>query len=244
MLEAPLRPPTRTIGTALHVCQIFDCFGPDRDALRLTEITQLVGLQKSSVYRLLQTLVGTGYLAFDRSDRRYRLGASIDRLADVMRAKTSLGEVARPFLERVRDATHETTALQIRDGDARFCLLELPSPQSIRMVLGEKTSYSAKKGASGHVLRAFAADWNEQRDRAHLKRIRDAGYAVSRGELIDGAIAIYVPVFDAHARLVAALGVQAPAFRNPPETVERIVALLAENARELAAHVDPALPLR
>jgi len=160
-----------------------------------------------------------------------------------MRAKISLGEVARPFLEHVRDATNETTALQIRDGDRRFCLLGLPSPQSIRMILGEKTSYSAKKGAFGHVLRAFAADWNE-RDRAHVKRIREAGYAVSRGELIDGAIAIYVPVFDAHARLVAALGVQAPAFRNPPETVERIVALLAENARELAAHVDAALPLR
>ena len=44
--------------------------------------------------------------------------------------------------------------------------------------------------------------------------------------------------------LVAALGVQAPAFRNPPETVERIVALLEENAHELAEHVDPAPPLR
>lgn len=164
-----------------------------------------------------------------------------------MRAKISLGEVARPFLEHVRDATNETTALQIRDGDRRFCLLGLPSPQSIRMILGEKTSHSAKKGAFGHVLRAFAADWNDQRDRAHLKRIRDAGYAgyaVSRGESIDGAIAIYVPVFDAHARLVAALGVQAPAFRNPPETVARIVALLEKNARELALHVDPTSPSR
>ena len=67
---------------------------------------------------------------------------------------------------------------------------------------------------------------------------------MSRAELIDGAIAIYVPVFGANARLVAALGVQAPAFRNPPETVERIVAIREENAHELAEHVDPAPPLR
>jgi len=162
-------------------------------------------------------------------------------------------------------------------------------------------------------LRAFAAYWTEQRDRAHRKRIRDAGYAVSRAELIDGAIAIYVrpkmlaqcaaldkrlhmgleaielgrckgPRYvlspcrnrrircDVHVRLprhrfarpiadssidmylretsfsrkglVAALGVQAPAFRNPPETVERIVAIREENAHELAEHVDPAPPLR
>lgn len=244
MKELSLARPTRTIGTALHVCQIFDCFRADRDALRLTEVTKLIGLQKSSVYRLLQTLVGTGYLSFDRADRRYRLGEQVARLSEIYRSKTSLSDVVRPFLERVRDATLETSALQVRDGDMRFCLLELPSPQSIRMVIGERKPYTMKKGASGHVLRAFAADWNEQRDRAHLKRVRDAGYAVSRGEQIDGAIAIYVPVLDRCANLIGALGVQAPAFRNPPETVRRIVTLLQENARQLALSVDATLPPR
>ncbi len=244
MEDLSLARPTRTIGTALHVCQIFDCFRSDRDALRLTEVTRLIGLQKSSVYRLLQTLVGAGYLSFDRTDRHYRLGNAVSRLVEVYRAKTSLSDVVRPFLERVRDATLETSALQVRDGDMRFCLLELPSPQSIRMVVGEHKPSSTKKGASGHVLRAFAADWNEQRDRGHLKRIREAGYAVSRGEQIEGAIAIYVPVVDRRANLVGALGVQAPAFRNPPETVERIVTLLKENARQLALAVDATLSAR
>lgn len=240
---SPARP-ARTIGTALHVCQIFDCFRAERDALRLTDVTLLIGLQKSSVYRLLQTLVGAGYLSFDRSDRRYRLGQAIGQLVETYRAKTSLSDVARPFLESIRDETLETSALQIRDGDLRFCLVELPSPQSIRMVIGENRPYSTKKGASGHVLRAFAADWNEQRDRVHLKRVREAGYAVSRGEQIEGAIAIYVPVLDRRAHLVGALGVQAPAFRNPPETVARILDLLGATATQLARSVDTALPVR
>ena len=244
MEELSLARPTRTIGTALHVCQILDCFRADRDALRLTEVTKLIGLQKSSVHRLLQTLVGAGYLSFDRADRRYRLGEQVARLSEIYRSKTSLSDVVRPFLERVRDVTHETSALQVRDGDMRYCLLELPSPQSIRMVIGENKPYSTKKGASGHVLRAFAADWSEQRDRVHLKRVREAGYAVSRGEQIEGAIAIYVPVLDRHAHLVGALGVQAPAFRNPPETVARIIDLLEATASQLAGSVDTALPVR
>lgn len=236
-------PATRTIGTALHVCQIFDCFAHDRQALRLSEITLAIGLQKSSVYRLLQTLVASEYLAFDRTDRRYRLGLRVARLADVFRAKATLGDVVRPVLRHVRDATRETAALQIRDGDSRFCLVEMPSPQSIRMVLGESRPYPSKKGASGHVLRAFSSDWDGQRDRGHLKRVRDAGYAVSRGELIDGAIAIYVPVFNSRNQLVAALGLHGPAFRNPPESVERTVALLASSARGLAAIVDAEPPI-
>lgn len=236
--------PTRTIGTARHVCLIFDCFRPERDALRLTEIARLVGLQKSSVYRLLQTLVAMDYLAFDRADRHYRLGANIARLAEVFRAKTSLAAVARPFLERIRDATNETAALQIRNGDMRHCLVELPSTQQIRMIVGENNPYTAKKGASGRVLRAFATDWEQQRDRALLKRVRDAGFAVSRGEYIDGAIAVYAPVFDARQQIIAALGIHAPAFRHPAETVDSIVALLQASSRELTLLVDSAMPLR
>src|SRR5579875_3225384 len=171
----------RPVGTAVHVCRIFDCFSARRRALNLTEISASLGLAKSSVHRLPRT-------------RRYRLGERVGGLAEVYGRQTSLATIARPFVERLRDATRETAGLQVRDGDERYCVVEAQSPQSIRMTVGENVRYALGRGSSGHVLRAFSADWAQARDHLALRRIRAAGYAISRGEVIPGAIAIYVPV--------------------------------------------------
>jgi IclR family transcriptional regulator, acetate operon repressor len=229
----------RTIGTAHHVCQIFDCFTVERSALSLTQIADEVGLRKSSVYRLLQTLVLDDYLAFDPHSRHYRLGRKVGLLVTAYRSKNSLSAIAQPFLEQIRDATRETSALQVRDGEVRYCIAELPSPEPIKMILGENVSYSAKNGASGHILRAFAADWSRQRDRAALKAVRAARYAVSFGEIIPGALAIYVPVCDASGLAVAALGIHGPGFRISQGAIGGIVSRLSGAADEIAARLGP-----
>jgi len=224
----------RPVGTAVHVCRIFDCFSARRRALNLTEISASLGLAKSSVHRLLRTLVAQEYLAFDPRTRRYRLGERVGGLAEVYGRQTSLATIARPFVERLRDATRETAGLQVRDGDERYCVVEAQSPQSIRMTVGENVRYALGRGSSGHVLRAFSADWAQARDHLALRRIRAAGYAISRGEVIPGAIAIYVPVLTGQETADAALGVYGPAFRNDAASVRKILAELKATARELA----------
>jgi IclR family KDG regulon transcriptional repressor len=224
----------RPVGTAVHVCRIFDCFSARRRALNLTEISASLGLAKSSVHRLLRTLVAQEYLAFDPRTRRYRLGERVGGLAEVYGRQTSLATIARPFVERLRDATRETAGLQVRDGDERYCVVEAQSPQSIRMTVGENVRYALGRGSSGHVLRAFSADWAQARDHLALRRIRAAGYAISRGEVIPGAIAIYVPVLTEQETADAALGVYGPAFRNDAASVRKILAELKATARELA----------
>jgi DNA-binding IclR family transcriptional regulator len=235
----PRTSPARTIGTAHHVCQIFDCFTAERSALSLTEIAEDVGLRKSSVYRLLQTLVLDDYLAFDPHSRRYRLGRKVALLVTAYRSNNSLSAIARPFLEEIREATRETSALQVRDGNVRYCIAELPSPELIKMILGENVSYSAKNGASGRVLRAFSAEWSRQRDRAALKAVREAGHAVSFGEIIPGALAIYVPVCDASGVAVAALGIHGPAFRIAKPAIGSIAARLTRAAQEICGRLPP-----
>lgn len=230
---------TRTIGTAHHVCQIFDCFTAERSALSLTEIAAEIGLRKSSVYRLLQTLVLDDYLAFDPHTRRYRPGRKVGLLVTAYRSKNSLSSIAYPFLEQIREAIRETSALQVRDGDVRYCIAELASPELIKMILGENVSYSAKNGASGHVLRAFSHEWSRQRDRAALKAVRAARYAVSFGEIIPGALAIYVPVCDASGVAVAALGIHGPGFRIAKGAIGGIVSRLAGAADEISARLAP-----
>jgi DNA-binding IclR family transcriptional regulator len=128
--------PRRVVGSAANVCRIFDCFTAQTPALNLTAVARAIGLRPSSAHRLLQTLVYHEYLGFDPAKRLYRLGPRVGSLVSAY-GETTLGAIARPVLERLRDATGETAAVQVRQGDVRYCVVEIPSVQPIRLEITE-----------------------------------------------------------------------------------------------------------
>jgi len=87
------------------------------------------------------------------------------------------------------------------------------STYPMKMVLEENHAYPLKNEASSLVLRAFSSDWQIQKNRTALDRIRNDGYAVGRGTVYEGAVAIYAPVLDGAAVCMAAIGVHGPATR-------------------------------
>ncbi len=234
--------PRRTIATAQHVCRILDALSQQRSAT-LTGIARSVALRPSSVHHLLKTLEQHEYVTFDANRRMYTLGAAIARLAGANPRET-LSDLSRPLLAQVRDATGETAALQLRDGDVRYCALELPSTQPIRMELTETARYPVSRGASGDVLRAFSCGWRSEGNRAALLRVRRDGYAISHGSLLRGAVAVYVPVIDRSGEAIAAIGVHGPEFRMHDADVAGIVRRLQAVAGDIAQRVHSGVTLR
>ncbi len=137
-------------------------------ALTLTEVARTVGLRKSSVFRLMRTLVAENYLAFDPATHRYRLGERIGSCARAYMASTSVATLAHPLLERLRSCSNETVTLQRRAGNGRQVVAQLESTQSIRAVIDSQLIYPLDFGAAGHVLRAHSADWQAYPDREKL----------------------------------------------------------------------------
>jgi DNA-binding IclR family transcriptional regulator len=244
-LPAPDAPPQakRIVGSAVNVCRILDCFSAETPALNLTSIARAIGLRPSGAHRLLQTLVIHEYLAFDPKRRLYRLGGRVARLVSAY-AEATLGEIARPYLERLRDATGETAAVQVRHGDVRYCVVEVSSEQPIALRITETARYPLRRGAAGTVLRAFAPDWRDEHDRQALERVRAAGYSISRGALFPGSIAIYVPLHAASGALVATIGVHGLAFRMPDRSLPAIVEQLQQTSAELGPLLRAEIPLR
>lgn len=235
--------PKRVVGSAANVCRVFDCFTAETPSLNLTAIARAIGLRPSSAHRLLQTLVLHDYLAFDGARRLYRLGRRVARLVAAY-GETTLGEIARPVLERLRDATGESAAVQVRQGDVRYCVVEVPSRQPIRLEITETARYPVRRGAAGTTLRAFAPDWRDEHDHTALERVRAAGYAISRGALYPGAVAIYVPLFSASGTLVAALGIHGLAFRMPDRDLPAFIEQLRHASGELGRLVRAEIALR
>jgi DNA-binding IclR family transcriptional regulator len=67
-----------------------------------------------------------------------------------------------------------------------------------------------------------------------LAQIRDEGYAVSREELIRGAVAIAVPVFLGGGKVAGSLAVYGPSVRIDEPQIRRIARLLMRQSQRIS----------
>lgn len=186
---------------------ILFCFDPEHPELRLTEISQRVGLHKSTAHRLLSILRKTGLIIADPARQRYRLGPGVVELAWTSMYHQDLNALCRPYLQQLRRCTNETVSLYTRLGDKRVCVEELESGQDIKYSQSVGLTAPLHVGAPGKALVAFLPDDeleallqelpftaitpNTVTDPAQFKtelaETRARGYAVSTGERSSGA---------------------------------------------------------
>ncbi len=219
--------------TVLRAISIVDCFSLERPELGVREVARRLKLASSTAGRLLGTLQKAGVLTQNPAMRKYTLGPRVLAWAGVYTGILNVRAAAGPILDRLRQATRETTTLYVVDGDERVCVERLEGPQNIRAVvrLGERLPLYA--GAGGKVLLAFLPPEMRQttlarlvlarftdktiRNRARLERqlrtIRKQGYATSVAERFAGASAVAAPVRGADGSVIAAVNISGPSER-------------------------------
>jgi IclR family transcriptional regulator, acetate operon repressor len=230
-----------TYHSAERVLALLTSFDDARVELSVTEMAASLGVHKSTASRLAGVLERAGLLT--RSGRRFRLGLEVIRLGTL--AMRSMGFVAsmQPAMEKLSQQTGETVNLAVPDGQHVLNVAEVPSTFILNSSggwIGRRTTPHAV--ANGKVLMAYGAipmPKQLQRYTAHtitspdalsaeLKTIRRNGYATAVAELEEGLVAVASPVLDASGACVAALSISGPAFRMPPESLDKLGRLCAE----------------
>jgi IclR family acetate operon transcriptional repressor len=156
-----------------------------------------------------------------------------------------IASLAQPMMYRLWEETGETVALLVQQGPDRICVAELPSTQALSFKRGVGHREKITLGASGKVVLAFSSDTDrylaamvavqdQPLYRQELAKIRDAGYAVSKDELIQGAVAMAAPFFAGSSKVVGSLVVYGPSARVNESKIAKIVALLLEESRLLS----------
>lgn len=212
------------VGRALAILK---AFGAERTAMTLTEIADATDLYKSTVLRLAASLEADGFLVRG-PDRLFRPGPELWRLGALYQRGLDLGEVIRPALRRLVEATGETASFYVADGDERICLYRVNSPRSVRHHLEEGQRLPIDRGAAGRVLTAH----RESSDPAG-KKIRDRGFYVSIGERDPEVAAAAVPLVDVHGKLRGALSLSAIRTRFDADARKTAVNALKSEAKAL-----------
>lgn len=234
----------RAVGRALDILQAFT---PQDNELSAGELLKRVDLSRPTLYRLLYTLQEHGFLVSVGEPQRFRLGPSVAQLAHAWSSSLDLATLAEPVLRRLWQTTRETVAIFVPQGNLRMCVAELPSPQPLNFKRGVGYTEKLALGASGRAILAYAdegqynlrtlvhgtaVDW---RNLEHeLAQTRKRGYAVSRSELIDGAVALAVPFFDRNALVAGSLGVFGPEVRMDNARLKEVAAALQDEAMKLS----------
>ncbi len=213
--------------------------------LSVGELLKRVDLSRPTLYRLLQTLEQKGFVVSNGSPQRFALGPSVGRLANLWTSRSGITPAAQPVMQRLWEATGETVSLLVHQGQQRVCLAEMASLQPLSYRRGHGYSEDVCKGASGRAILAFLdqpqaylpdtmGSGSRETLLRELSRVRDMGYATSRDELIQGAVAVAAPFFGANGRVLGSLAVFGPSVRLNQERIDAIAAQLVAGASELS----------
>jgi DNA-binding IclR family transcriptional regulator len=257
---------TRPNQTVRHVVTVLHAFSAAEPTLGVNEIARRVGLNRSSVSRLLQSLAEARLVQQDRETGKYRLGLGLTELASIALVGLDLRQVARPHMQRLNERTRETVGLSIWDRDAAVMVEHFAALQPVLALgwVGQRNpghATSPCKVFLAFLDEALTADVLGQpfqrytgrtvTDRAavlaELAEVRQRGFAINEGEYQDGLNAVAAPVFDRNGEVCAALNVSAPAFRlSGAQLLElsgEVIAVAAAISRDLGAPAArPSLP--
>ena len=88
----------------------------ERQALRVSEAAELLGVARSTAHRLLSALRRRGFVMQDRPNGTYRPGPALSAIGMAAISGLDIRRVAQPVLEQLRDKTKETASLAVLEG--------------------------------------------------------------------------------------------------------------------------------
>jgi IclR family KDG regulon transcriptional repressor len=255
MAQRKRRPPQPTTVQAVeHGLQLIDALSGNEQARGVTELSGELRLAKSTTHRLLQTLMAHGYAIQDHTTGRYQLGLKFLELGALVLDRLSIQKIARPYLQRLMEATNETVQLGLLEGHEVVYADKIECSQTIRMysrigrrsplyctALGKVLLAYQPEGilrdvlAAGLTPRTARTITRPRALRAELQNVRERGYASDDEEFEDGLRCLAAPVRDHTEAVVASMGIAGPAARVDPGKTPELIKLVQDAVESVSA---------
>jgi DNA-binding IclR family transcriptional regulator len=225
-------------------------------SLGLNEVTQRTGVSKSTVFRVLTTLTQLGYVVRD-ADRNYYVSHALASLASDLAGDELLRRMALPHMLHLRDEYGETVNLGQLQFDKVSYLEVVPSEFALRLHERPGAAVAVHASALGKAILAFSPSevvdglvrgrelqmftrntiTDPEEFLQELRRVRERGYAMDRGEASTLAICAAAPILDDHGMALAAISISGPASRFNPRkdspVIEGLLLAASEISRQL-----------
>ncbi len=237
--------------------QILNCLSEAGNSLGVTDISFRVSIPKSTVHRILQTMMKYSLVSKDAETSKYRLGIQLLRYSHSFYSSFDLREYSKDILKRISADTGLTAFLSIWQDDNGICIDSASSShklgsRNLFVEVGKIMPYHC--AAASKILLAYQSQ--EEISRVvnhsklkrytartiiephdlieHFKKIRTLGYAVCDEELEEGIRAISAPIKNVNGKIEASITVVGLLRKVPIRSNSFLIQLVVAAGNEIS----------
>ena len=245
--------PTSSIQSLDRGLVILEAVAKSGEPVSLGELTDLLGIDRSSVFRLANTLKRRGFLSYPAGRRDYVLGPAIWRLSHRYDWGQMLIKLSHEQLKLLANRTNETSHLAVREGRQALFIDHVTSGHLIgvsgqtgelvplhctahgKALLADSDGQDLKRIFGSGPLRSYTKSTI-----VTLKQLAEVcaetkthGYAVDDCEYQEGIRCVAAPIRTTDGLIIGAIGISAPTLRFPKDQYRTCGQQVAEAAREI-----------
>ncbi|MGF1700856.1 IclR family transcriptional regulator [Photobacterium makurazakiensis] len=250
---------SNTNSTLLRALSIIDVMLKDNRPITAADICQQLDIPKATIHRIISQLEQEGVIQKEPQGRYLSPGPKLRKMAIDVISQSDVGAPRRAILQKLSQDIKETCNITLLDGHEilYFERVEANWPVMVQLKPGSRLPLHCT--ASGklflslmpsHKRRAILANiqleactknsiTNIGKLEKELEKIADQQISTDNEELIDGMVAIAVPIYNSVGQLQATVAVHAPTIRQSLSSL----LTLAPKVRVAAQKLESALEL-
>ena len=214
----------------------------------VTELAAELGLTKSNVHRLLETLMAEGYVKRHAERRSYELTLKLWDLGTSVASHLDIREIARAHMRKLAEATGESVHLSVLEGNEVVYVDNIETSHPVRAYSRLGSRAPAHCVATGKVMLAWqpedvissvcedakgvppATVDSPARLRLEFSHARENGYAITSGEWRRGVGGVAAPIRNDLGEAFAAVAISGPTERLTVPTLREMAPLVVAAA--------------
>ncbi|CDQ20024.1 IclR family transcriptional regulator [Halobacillus karajensis] len=234
--------------------KILDLFNEQEPELRITEISERMHLNKSTVHSLLRTLQEYGYIERNTENGKYKLGLKLFERGNFVTYNLDTRTIARKYLLDLSLKTGHTLHLVILEGKEAVYIDKVEGKSG--NVEGSRIGRRATLHSSGvgKVLFAFRTEeemnqildgyifekrttntlTNKEDFLEEIAKIKKQGYAIDKEENEPGISCIAFPIYSYTNKVIAAFSISMPTPQLNDEQLNRIIPIMEQTAEQIS----------
>lgn len=212
------------------------------EGLGLTDISKIIDLHKSTVHRLLGTLIYKGFVIQDSITNKYMISLKLYELGSKKLIDIDILKASKEYTRKLMEHINEVVHLVLRDNNDIVYIDKVEADNTIRMAstIGKRSPMyctsvgkailaylpieEVKKVWETSKIEKYTVntivDFDEFKN--ELSNIKKNGYAVDDEENEIGVRCVGAPVFNRKGEIEGAISISGPTIRVTKEKVEEI----------------------
>lgn len=245
---------TITVQSVDRALEIIDILEDEPQGLGVTPLSKKMGVSKSTIYRLLSSLLIKEYVRQNEETQKYHLGLRLMQLGQTVTNQIDIRQVAAPVMERLVQDTGETVHLVVQEGYEIVYIDKIENQATIRMfsnigkrapmhctgvgkaILSNLEDEEIENIIKENGLEKFTNNTitDPHKLKEHLKEIQMLGYSIDDEEHEIGIKCAASPIFNFKGEVIAGISVAGPIMRINDNKIQHMAKEVLKASKEIS----------